>query len=181
VVVPTINTILPSEADIGASNLVAADSLASGASAPSTPSAAAQSVPQDPEPHNAPILTWILGFLCILLILPLIGFGIGLGIRLNQDEDTISAMKVGDANANFNYSSFYGISEYLPVVDGASLFRPKELDLDTGFVVENQTTTRVLYLMLRGLWLHRMVRYNTRCSIRDRALTDTIVYAFRDR
>jgi hypothetical protein len=101
------------------------------------------SVRQDPEPHNAPILTWILGFLCLLLVLALVGLGVGLGIKWNQAEDNVRALQLGNANANFNYSSFFGILEFLPVVKRQDLFRQNELDLDTKFVISNQTTTRV--------------------------------------
>lgn len=101
------------------------------------------SIRQDPEPHNAPILTWILGFLCLFLVLALIGLGVGLGIKWNQAEDTVRALQLGNSNANFNYSSFFGIPEFLPVVKRQDLFRQSELDLDTGFVVGNLTTTRV--------------------------------------
>ena len=76
-------------------------------------------------------------------MLALIGLGIGLGIKWNQAEDVANALRLGNTNANFNYSSFFGIPVYLPWINGDDVFRPDELDMKTGFVVSNQTTTRV--------------------------------------
>jgi hypothetical protein len=77
--------------------------------APRKASAAAKSVRQDPVPHNAPIPTWILRFLCILLLMALISLGIGFGIKWNPAEDMTKALQLGNANANFNYSSYFSI------------------------------------------------------------------------
>lgn len=71
---------------------------------------------------------------CIVLAL-----GLGLGLGLKQRHRTV---QVKSTASNFNYSSFYGIPDTLPVVASENLVNQKELDLNTGFVISNQSQLR---------------------------------------
>jgi hypothetical protein len=101
-----------------------------------------------PGPKKSlPWFFWILLFLCAILILAIIGIGLGLGIKLRQEQSAVAGLRnlgpiVGSSNTNFNYSSYYGIPDLLPIVDESSLVNTTELDLQTNFTTSNQTTTR---------------------------------------
>lgn len=75
-----------------------------------------------------------------LLVIIAIGLGVGLGVGLPRKSKTLTVYK--DTNANFNYSSFYGIPDVLPLVDSAKLVNQEQLDLQTGFEISNVTTIR---------------------------------------
>ncbi|KAF2434957.1 hypothetical protein EJ08DRAFT_581144 [Tothia fuscella] len=95
---------------------------------------------------STPWLTRILFVICVALTLAIAGLGLGLGLKLQQDKTEIARLRslntTGDSNRNFNYSSFYGIPDILPVVSEALLVNQTELDMRTQFQISNVTSTR---------------------------------------
>jgi hypothetical protein len=99
------------------------------------------------QKKSRPLFSWITLLLCTILLLAVIGLGLGLGIKLQQEKSAVARLRnveptIGPSNSNFNYSSYYGIPDVLPIVDEGSLVNTTELDLQTNFTTSNKTTTR---------------------------------------
>lgn len=84
-------------------------------------------------------LTVLLGIVTLLTIVA-IALGVGLGVGLPRHTETLIIYK--NTTSNFNYSSFYGIPDVLPLANSTTLVNHAELDLQTAFVKSNVTTVR---------------------------------------
>lgn len=83
----------------------------------------------------------ILRLSSVALFLFAVGFS-ACKLYWNKDSPAIRELFGFPSMGTFDYNSFYGIPQVLPVVPSDKLFNQKELDLDTGFVVSSIPTTR---------------------------------------
>lgn len=94
--------------------------------------------PASSKSHRTVRLSIFLASMAVFTVLVLaLSFGLGLGLGLHRNSDVLHS-----TNTNFNYSSFYGIPDELPIVPTDQLVNTKELDMQTGFVVSNVTQVR---------------------------------------
>jgi hypothetical protein len=72
---------------------------------------------------------WCLLALGLLLVLAIaLGLGLGLGLGLKKNKNTPPPTTMGSTSTgNFNYSSYYGIPENLPVIHGLTNISELEL------------------------------------------------------
>ncbi|KAI9671963.1 MAG: hypothetical protein M1817_002306 [Caeruleum heppii] len=94
-------------------------------------------------PHSRPKKTvslWLFLLSIALLVCTALALGLGLGLGLPRRQGSTTV--VSSTGSNFNYSSFYGIPEELPVVASDRLLNQTQLDLKTRFVVSDQPTLR---------------------------------------
>lgn len=97
-----------------------------------------------PPAHRTVRFTTFLAVIvvCIVVFLAL-SLGLGLGLGLHRNSAILQ-----NIDSAFNYSSFYGIPDDLPVVASTQLVNTTELDLKTGFVVSNVTQVREFTLSI---------------------------------
>ena len=91
-----------------------------------------------PKPRKTVSLFAFILVLAGLILLAAVALGLGLGLGLTRHK----TVQIKSTASNFNYSSFYGIPDHLPVVASENLVNQKELDLNTGFVVSDQPQLR---------------------------------------
>jgi hypothetical protein len=75
------------------------------------------------------LFQWCLLALGLLLVLAIaLGLGLGLGLGLKKNNNTPPLTTMGSTSTgNFNYSSYYGIPENLPVIQGLTNISELEL------------------------------------------------------
>lgn len=97
-----------------------------------------KSQPRGGKPKRTISLFWFIIVLALVVLLAALSLGLGLGLGLTRHR----TVKIKSTGSNFNYSSFYGIPDTLPVVPSEKLVNQKELDLDTSFIVSDQPQLR---------------------------------------
>jgi hypothetical protein len=74
------------------------------------------------------LFQWCLLALGLLLVLAIaLGLGLGLGLGLKKNNTTPLTTMGSTSTGNFNYSSYYGIPENLPVIQGLTNISELEL------------------------------------------------------
>jgi hypothetical protein len=84
---------------------------------------------EKPAKHSLSPFQWCLLALGVFLVLAIaLGLGLGLGLGLKKNNNPTPLTTTGSTSTgNFNYSSYYGIPENLPVIHSLTNFSELEL------------------------------------------------------
>lgn len=80
-------------------------------------------------------------FLSTIAVLIIVALALGIGLGLGLPRTKVITITEHTPPA-FNYSSFYGIPDNLPVVNVSTMVNQTELDMGTGFKVSSTPTIR---------------------------------------